>query len=87
MESLGINLGYLVMQLCIFFVPLIGLGLVFYYLGSKGMLHGTETVTTIPVTDEGVVIPTQLLKGAKKVTIKRKGDTLFLVLIKSKPMD
>ncbi len=88
METLGINIGYLALQVCIFIlIPLIILGGVSLYFRTKGTSHDTETVMIIPVTDEGVVIPVQLLKGADEVAIKRKQDTLFLVPIKSKPVD
>lgn len=88
MEALGINVGYLVLQVCIFIlIPLTLLGGVFLYFGTKGTLRGAETMMILPVTDEGVIIPIQLLKGADEVAIKRKQDTLFLVPIKTKPMD
>ena len=88
MEALGINIAYLALQVCIFIlIPLTILGGVFLYFGTTGTLRGAETMMILPVTDEGVIIPIQLLKGADEVAIKRKQDTLFLVPIKTKPMD
>ncbi|MCP4363409.1 MAG: hypothetical protein GY796_35870 [Chloroflexi bacterium] len=84
METLGINIGYLVMQLACFgiFIGLFVLVMIVMarYLSNKTWAaNKTTLLRTETVTDDGVTIPTSLLYGAKQVEIREQNGRLLII--------
>ncbi|MBE2220935.1 MAG: hypothetical protein IAF02_05315 [Anaerolineae bacterium] len=79
MEAYGINMGYLLIQLfCLVVIPLLILGSVVYWLIKRNPFKQGELITTLVVTDEGVVIPKELLPDTENINIYKHKDKLIL---------
>ncbi|MCI0399506.1 MAG: hypothetical protein L0332_32155 [Chloroflexi bacterium] len=83
MEALGINIGYFLGQLlAILLLALLVIGpvfLVFLLIKLAIKPEKTELLMTAEVTQQGVLVPRQLLHGATEVEIRRKQAMLLLV--------
>lgn len=80
MEAVGINLGYLLVQLfCLFVIPALILGCVIYWLIKRNSLKQDQRVATLTVTDEGVVIPKKLLPEATNLDVYQQNDKIILI--------
>ncbi len=80
MEALGINVGYLMLQVfCIIVLPLLIVMGIVYWLIQKSSLKKADIVTTISVTDEGLTIPKKLLPDAANFVVYQQKDKIILV--------
>ncbi len=80
MEAVGINVGYLLIQLfCLFVVPALILGGVVYWLIKRSSLNQSDLVANIAVTEEGIVIPLKLLPDADNFAVYQQKDKIILV--------
>lgn len=80
MEALGINLGYLAIQiLCMMVIPLLIAAGIAYWLIQRNALKEANIITTIVVTDDGAMIPNDFLLGATEVDVYQNKNKLVLV--------
>ena len=86
MEALGINIGYLLLQLLCFGLFILGL-VVAVYLSARmafrmsSKIDDSELVMAFEVTEDGIVIPKSVLQGAEKVELRQTKTKLILHLI------
>ena len=79
MEAVGVNVGYLLIQLfCLVVIPVLILASVVYWLIKRNPFKQNDFVTTITVTDEGIVIPKELLPDTESIDIYKQKDKLIL---------
>ena len=83
MESVGINVGYLLIQL-LCFAGFLGALVLAVYLAAKmaynksAKIDDSELVMSFAVSDEGIVIPKSVLQGAQQVELRRTRTQLIL---------
>jgi hypothetical protein len=79
-EAVGINVGYLLIQLfCLFVIPALIIGGVVYWLIRRNSLNQDDLVANLPVTDEGIAIPKELLPNTKNLEVYQQKDKIILV--------
>lgn len=84
MEALGINVGYLVMQVLGIAVCITLLVVIAYFALRPFFRAGNgEKVMTLSVTAEGVIIPAELLPEGGQVEIWQDGETVIVKRQKS----
>ena len=83
MEAVGINVGYLLIQiLC--FAGFLGALVLAVYIAAKmaynksAKIDDSELVMSFAVTDEGIVIPKSVLQGAEQVELRQTKTQLIL---------
>jgi hypothetical protein len=80
MEAVGINVGYLLIEVfCLFVIPVLILGGVIYWLIKRNSLKQDELVAMLTVTEEGIVIPKKLLPNATTIEVYQQKDKIILI--------
>ena len=80
MEAVGINIGYLLVEIfCLFIIPVLILGGVIYWLIKRNSLKQDELIATLTVTDEGIVIPKELLPTTQNLEVYQQKDKIILM--------
>ena len=83
MEAIGINVGYLLIQvLC--FAGFLGALVLAVYLAARmaynksAKIDDSELVMSFDVSEDGIVIPKSVLKGAEQVELRETKTQLIL---------
>jgi len=80
MDAVGINLGYLLVQLfCLFVIPALILGGILYWLIKRNSLKQDQLVATLTVTDDGIVLPKKLFSNTQNLEVYQQKDKIILV--------
>lgn len=84
MEATGLNVGYLMMQIvCLLLIGLVGVAIVVFIFNKVGgQAKELEFIDSLAVTDDGVVIPKQVLGQVSNVNLYKRGQEIIL-----KPQD
>ncbi|KAA3655710.1 MAG: hypothetical protein DWQ04_33135 [Chloroflexi bacterium] len=80
MEAVGINLGYLLIEVGIICLPVLVVGgLVIWYVRRQTNNTKSELIMTLDVSPSGTTIPQELLADATQIEVRKRGKTLILI--------